>query len=45
LPPDQVGQFRVLNASQLNNLRISHKEEWSRVQQALAEHERESEQR
>jgi phage recombination protein Bet len=43
LPPDQIGQFRVLNASQLNNLRISHKEEWSRVQQALAEHEREGE--
>jgi phage recombination protein Bet len=41
LPPDQIGQFRVINASQMNNLRVSHKEEWGRVQQALAEQERE----
>jgi phage recombination protein Bet len=41
LPPDQIGQFRVVNASQMNNLRVALKEEWSRVQQALAEHERE----
>jgi hypothetical protein len=39
LPSDQVGQFRIMNASQMNNLRISHKEEWDRVQQALADHE------
>jgi hypothetical protein len=44
LPPEQLGEFRALNASQMNNLRISHKEEWSRVQQTLAEHEREGEQ-
>jgi hypothetical protein len=43
LPPQQVGEFRARNASQINNLRISHKEQWSRVQQALAEHEREGE--
>jgi phage recombination protein Bet len=41
LPPDQIGQFRVINASQMNNLRVALSEEWSRVQQALAEHERE----
>jgi hypothetical protein len=41
LPPDQIGQFRVINASQMNNLRVALKDEWSRVQQALAEHERE----
>jgi DNA segregation ATPase FtsK/SpoIIIE-like protein len=41
LRPERVGEFRVKNASMLNNLRIANKEEWSRIQQALAEHERE----
>jgi hypothetical protein len=41
LRAEQVGEFRVKNASMLNNLRIANKEEWSRIQQALADHERE----
>jgi hypothetical protein len=41
LRAEQVGEFRVKNAPQLNNLRVANKEEWSRIQQALAEHERE----
>jgi hypothetical protein len=41
LRADQLGEFRVQNASMLNNLRIANKDQWSRVQQALADHERE----
>jgi phage recombination protein Bet len=43
LHPADMDRFRAKNASQMNNLRIALQEEWSRVQQALAEHEREGE--
>jgi phage recombination protein Bet len=39
LPADQLQEYRVKNATMLDVLRSSDHEQWSRVQQALAEHE------
>lgn len=40
LPRDHFGAFRTLNAPMLNSLRLSNKDEWARVQQTLADYER-----
>jgi hypothetical protein len=41
LPRERLAEFRVANAQMVDVLRNSNKEEWSRMLQALADHERE----
>jgi hypothetical protein len=41
LPPERLGELRATNASMFDVLRASNRDEWARVNQALADHERE----